>query len=994
MFNTADRLFSIELGAKENTFAIDGLLVKSWAMREALNQPYELVISALSINAFLDVNDMLGKPLCLSCTLPDGTKQARTGIVVQAMANGADGGFAQYELTVQPWLALLAYTQRSQVWQECSVEKIIDSVFSLYSSQADWRWEACAKLQLSQSAAGGIRSYTVQYRESDLEFVERLLAREGLITRLEENESAPGGHTLVLLADTTSPDACPDDASQAKHGSIRFHRASSQEQSDAIQTFNALRSLKPASSAVLTWDYVAKRAVSAEAQTAAQFAGNNAPRWDALDTPTNYAAADKPDAQRLMVLSQQALEARHKLWFGQSTVRTFTSGTQFTLSASQLDLLESDNRFLITQVVHAGVNNLPKEGGKSDGGKNTQQVALEFPSWVPAATRAQAERSGYGNNFEALRAYVPWRALLLDDTGALLRPSPTAQGPLTATVMGPSQTDSESDSNRSSEIFTDALGRIRIQFDFQKSGAQGPDTSTSSTWVRVMQRWANGNQTGWQFIPRIGQEVLVGFFDGDIERPYVMGALYNGQGEASPAPTPGGKDFSADADARQAALKASTDHAPSAQANLIGDGHSPAWHGAAPLAATKDAKGQNNASALNGIKTQEFAGAGFNQLVFDDTPQQLRTQLATTAFATQLNLGHLIHQADNHRGSLRGQGFELRTDAYGAVRAGKGVHITTHATQAQEPAGDNAPGMALLKQLKMLSTTFGKSATTHQTTALPAFPYEQALKAVSTMVEAKTIDGASGDAAEFNTNTGSASDAKVPHAGGAPVTLSARAGSAAVAGQDIVFNAGSQLTTASGEHTELATGGTYRLHTGQSIGVLAGVIAKGDGSGSAAPAGTGIGVVAAKGKVKLEAQSDTLTVAAKGNVSIQSQSAHIDWAAAKKISLSTAGGANITIEGGNITVQGPGKILVKAATKQFAGGTTINREAQKWPDAKFDEQFVLAWPSGDPIANRKYRVTREDGTTVDGVTDAQGKSIVIKSALLEQLKIELLPETT
>jgi type VI secretion system secreted protein VgrG len=944
MFTTADRLFSIDIDSNHLVAQTSSMLVKSWALKEALNQPFELAISVLSLDAYIDVNGLLGKTLRLNSVLADGSKQQHTAIVVEAVSEGADGGFARYELMAQPWFGLLAYTQRSQVWQERSVEQIINSVFAMYASHANWRWESCAQLHLSQSAAGGIRSYTIQYRETDLAFVQRLFAKEGLVVRLEQSTDAPCGHSLVILADTTSTEACPDDASQAMYGSVRFHRASSQEQSDAVQTFNTIRSLQSTSSAVLTWDYAAKQRVAANARTAAAFAGTNAPNWDLFDTPTNYSAADNTDAQRLMNLSQQALEARHKLWFGQSTVRTFTAGTQFVLSASQLELLEdlaqstagknpSSNRFLLTEIVHAGINNLPKEA------KNQQQAPTTFPDWVPEGTRAQAERSGYGNNFEAIRAYVPWRALLADDTGALLRPSPTTQGPLTATVMGPSEADAEKSTaaknsgERSTEIFTDSLGRVRIQFDFQKSGNFGPDTSASSTWVRVMQRWANGNQTGWQFIPRIGQEVLVGFFDGDIERPYVMGALYNGQGEASLAPTPGGKDFSADADARQAALKASTDHAPSAQANLIGDGHSPAWHSAAPLAATKDAKGQNNASALNGIKTQEFAGAGFNQLVFDDTPQQLRTQLATSAFATQLNLGHLIHQADNHRGSLRGQGFELRTDAYGAVRAGKGVHITTHATQAQEPAGDNAPGIALLKQLKMLSTTFGKSASTHQTTALPAFPYEQALKAVSTMVEAKTIDGASGDAAEFNTNTGSASDAKVPHAGGAPVTLSARAGSAAVAGQDILMNAGTQLTTASGEHTELATGGTYRLHTGQAIGLLAGVIAKGDGAGGAAPSGTGIGVVAAKGKVKIEAQSDTLTISAKKRLSIQSQSAHIDWAAAKKITLSTAGGANITIEGGNITVQGPGKITVNASNKQFTGGAGASYTLPKLPSA-------------------------------------------------------------
>jgi type VI secretion system secreted protein VgrG len=201
------------------------------------------------------------------------------------------------------------------------------------------------------------------------------------------------------------------------------------------------------------------------------------------------------------------------------------------------------------------------------------------------------------------------------------------------------------------------------------------------------------------------------------------------------------------------------------------------------------------------------------------------------------------------------------------------------------------------------------------------------------MVAAQDMDTAAGDAAEFNASTGSDTSPKVPHTGGAPVTLSARAGSATVAGQDIILNAGNQLTTASGEHTEFATGGAYRLHSGQAIGVLAGVIAKGDGSGSAAPAGTGIEVIAAKGKVNIQAQSDTLTISAKKQVNIQSQSAHIDWAAAKKITLSTAGGANITIEGGNITVQCPGTIQVNAGAKQFTGSAGASYGLPKLPRA-------------------------------------------------------------
>jgi uncharacterized protein involved in type VI secretion and phage assembly len=176
-----------------------------------------------------------------------------------------------------------------------------------------------------------------------------------------------------------------------------------------------------------------------------------------------------------------------------------------------------------------------------------------------------------------------------------------------------------------------------------------------------------GDGTGMSFLPRIGHEVLVGFFDDDIERPYVMCSLHNGRGEGGEAVTPGGGDAQ-DVDA--SVFAQSSDAGLGAQGNLTG-GNSAAWHGGS--AAELDQGGQRNAAALAGYETKEFGGKGFNQLVFDDSTAQLRVQLATTQHATQLNLGHLIHQADNHRGSLRGVGFELRTDAYGAVRGGQGV---------------------------------------------------------------------------------------------------------------------------------------------------------------------------------------------------------------------------------------------------------------------------------------------------------------------------------
>ena len=128
-----------------------------------------------------------------------------------------------------------------------------------------------------------------------------------------------------------------------------------------------------------------------------------------------------------------------------------------------------------------------------------------------------------------------------------------------------------------------------------------------------MQRFA-GPGMGWQFIPRVGQEVLVDFMDGVIERPIVIAALYNGQGEAGIAPTPGGQAQEGAA-SDTSALAQSSDHRPGAQGNRIGSGHSPAWHGAGSAAATAGSNGQANASALNGIKTQEFGGTGYLSLI-------------------------------------------------------------------------------------------------------------------------------------------------------------------------------------------------------------------------------------------------------------------------------------------------------------------------------------------------------------------------------------------
>ncbi|MCK9988312.1 MAG: type VI secretion system secreted protein VgrG, partial [Azoarcus sp.] len=363
--------------------------------------------------------------------------------------------------------------------------------------------------------------------------------------------------------------------------------------------------------------------------------------------------------------------------------------------------------------------------------------------------------------------------------------------------------------------------------------------------------------------------------------------------------------------------------------------------------------------ALSGFKSKEFgargAGAGYNQLVFDDSDAQLRVQLKSTQHASELNLGHLVHQAGNYRGSFRGSGAELRTDAWGALRAGRGIVMSTWpARHASEPAGDFAPGMALLKQACTLADTLSRAAGTHQTVKLAAAigstaanasaadPDHPPLKALSRiasgMVSRRDLAEATTDADAGHTAV--AGD-KVPHLSAPAILQVAQAGIGLVAGQSVQVTAGDTATLMSGADTNLAVAGSARLHAGHAIGLLAGAVEPGEGN-------TGIRLIAAKDDIELQAQSDELKLLARDEMKLVSASANIDFAAAKKIVLSVEGGASITIDGG-ITVACPGTITVHASKKSFGGPTKTPYALPQMPQHVCKPCLLAALRSGSPF---------------------------------------------
>ena len=931
LLDGAARLYRIDAGGE-----LGGLQVEAFVLEESLSQPWRLEVVALHEQVDLDLDAMLAQPVTLVTVLADGSEHRRSGTVLQAQAEDSDGGFARYRLVVQPWIGFLAQTLRSRVWQEQNVTDIVEAVLADYTAYGGWRWSPCVGQLLQDATEGGVRSYCVQYRESDLAFVSRLLAEEGIGYRFEEAADGAVGPTVVFFADSTADASCPENVASSRElggEGIRFHRDGVQEEQDTIQVFGGVRGQPVATVSAVSYDYKTGQVVSASVPTVGSVGGDNALWLEAYDSTQGYAWADAGQAERSLRLKQQALEARHKRWLGRGVVRSFDAGTTFTLAESMLDMLDSidptkDKRFLLTRVTHVGVNNLPKDLSDTLTRKAQphESGAAVLPHWIDDSLRARAADRGYANAFEALRASVPWRPLLVDESGARTSVRPRVAGPLIATVVG---ADGATSAQGNQEVHVDALGRIRIRYEFQDADDQG---APASTWVRVQQPLA-GDGTGMSFLPRIGHEVLVGFFDDDIERPYVICSLYNGRGEGGEATTPGGADG---AQSDTSVFAQSSDASPGAQGNLAG-GLSPAWHGgnAGELAQG----GQRNAAALSGYKSKEFGGDGFNQLVFDDSTQQLRVQLATTQHATQLNLGHLIHQADNHRGSFRGTGFELRTDAYGAVRAAQGILLSTYAATAADPAGDNAAGIVLAKQWNTLANAFNKAVLTHQTVQLSGVvgatkanastlddksaPIAAWLTQVNGMVDGKALDGAFGDAGNKSVAT---TKGNVPHGTDAVISVSARAGLAIVSGQDAVFASQENVQFASAGDIDHAIGGAMRLHTGQAIGFLGGTIKGGDKA-----VGKGLTMIAGAGDVDVQSQASTLQVAALNDLAIQSQGAGIDWASAKKITLSTAGGASLVIEGGNVTVMCPGTITVHAGTKSFVSAQHVDQNLPLLP---------------------------------------------------------------
>ena len=345
----------------------------------------------------------------------------------------------------------------------------------------------------------------------------------------------------------------PEDASIKADGGIRFHNVRAGEQQDTVQALRTQRSISSSLTTVLSYDYKAKQAVGASTPSRLHN-GSAGPELESYGVPGQYAYSNSAQAQRYADLQMQGKEARGHLWRGRSTVRTLRAGTRLTVIDAPLQQLGEAPAFALLRVTSVGVNNLPSPAVQA-----LAELFGPIPELLQDIVRvdapdefalviAQARKTGYANAFEAVAADVIWRPQLEGSDGRS-HPRPTAPGAQSAIVVGADGNDQPSGAD---ELYCDALGRVRIRFHWQGSG-------DATCWVRVAQRSAGGGM-GSQFLPRIGQEVFVQFLENDIDRPIIVGALYNGQGEGGIAPTPGGR---ADGEDHSVLFNAANDHATS-----------------------------------------------------------------------------------------------------------------------------------------------------------------------------------------------------------------------------------------------------------------------------------------------------------------------------------------------------------------------------------------------------------------------------------------------
>ncbi|ORC51222.1 type VI secretion protein ImpA [Burkholderia sp. A27] len=501
-----------------------------------------------------------------------GTREI-TGIVSAARIVREDGRAIVYELTLRPWLWQATKNRNARNFQDMSVVEITDAVLSAYTFPVDKRLTTPRP-----NNAWPKRDIQRQHFESDWAFLQRLWQEWGIFWFFEHSD---GKHRLVLC-DSMGALKSLDEA----YRTIRYEAPTGRRiDEEHIHALTVQNSLTTGAVTSVDYDYTWPRAdlsVKREDPRDTGLAHQEHYTWGDYAQPQAGASGlsgdhnePQTEAEYLTMVQMQALRCQGLRATGEGNLRGLVTGRTFVLThypqmAANREYAVISSKLTIEEI------------GEASGTGQRYQCRAEF---------------------EVQPSSEPFRLLRTIE-------KPRIAGTEYAVVVCP----------ENQEIWTDAYGRVKVQFIWDRLGH---NDERSSCWVRVAGTW-HGDQFGGTFLPRRGHEVTVGFVNGDPDLPIITGSAVNAF-NMPPFELP-----------------------------------------------------QNQ--ALAGYRSREIGGRRANTLAFDDTNGRIQAHLSSDEGASQLNLGYITRIAGNAgRQDERGRGFELITNLWGVVRSALGLLITTHA---------------------------------------------------------------------------------------------------------------------------------------------------------------------------------------------------------------------------------------------------------------------------------------------------------------------------
>jgi type VI secretion system secreted protein VgrG len=472
----------------------DTLLLVGFSGEEAISELFRYRLDLVAENpAQIPFENLLGCSITVELELPGGrrpreNKRFFNGICRRVSQGERDADFTRFHMDVVPQAWLLTKVTRSRVFQHLSVWEILDKLFN------------GLKTVVRKQGDLAPRDYCVQYRESDFAFASRLMAEEGISYYFKHED---GAHTLVLRNDsqyrddltpspvtyrTTGGDGyCVrrwEKVQELRAGKVTF-RDHTFEQPQA--NFEVTRTVLPE---VVAGQVTHPLNGLNTALELYDYPGQYAKRFDSINShgaeqPAEIGKIYRDEERTARIRMEQETTAALAVQ-GEAESRQFVAGHTFALQTDRGSIEEqaqADGVYLLTSVRH-----------------NFGQP--------PASTSQNGQTFSYRNSFSCTPAGLPYRPLRTV-------PKPVIAGTQTAVVVGPP----------GEELYVDKYGRVKVQFFWDREGKRDLD---SSCWVRVAQVWA-GQHWGAHFWPRIGQEVVVAFEEGDPDQPLIVGSVYNAQ---------------------------------------------------------------------------------------------------------------------------------------------------------------------------------------------------------------------------------------------------------------------------------------------------------------------------------------------------------------------------------------------------------------------------------------------------------------------------------